>query len=335
MKNGLLIYRTNPDTNRFNIGDYIQSLAAAQFFDKIDMYVNREKLNEYYGDNLKLIMNGWFMHCQENWPPSPKINPLYVSFHLNSIAKEKLLNEESINHFKLFEPIGCRDNDTVKLLKSKGIDAYFSGCLTLTLSLKYKNDIRNNKIFFVDPYYHKEKDKYLSYLLSLVRHYKIVKEISLKKYKNKTLKSLIKTAAFYQQYIKVFDKNTLLKAEYISHQVTDNFDSEESKFEYAKSLLNEYCKANYIVTSRIHCALPCLSFETPVIYIDNVNQSEESYCRLNGLRDFFNIIKNDRGKMINKITHGKITSDSIFKNKSDHLVYKNKLINVCTEYSQK
>lgn len=335
MKNGLLIHRTNPDTNRFNIGDYIQSLAAAQFFDKIDVYVNREKLNEYNGDDIKLIMNGWFMHCPGNWPPSSKIYPLYISFHLNSIAKEELLKEESINHFKLFESIGCRDIDTVKLLNSKGIEAYFSGCLTLTLSLKYKNDKRNNKIFFVDPYYYREKNKHFSYLLTLIKHYKVIKEISLKKYKTKTLRSLIHTAAFYQQYIKVFDKNTLLNAEFISHQVTDNFDSEESKFAFATSLLHEYSKAKYIVTSRIHCALPCLSFETPVVYIDNVNQSEESYCRLNGLRDLFNIIENDRGKMINKITHGKITSNSIFKNKSDYLVYKNKLIKRCTEYSQR
>ena len=46
MKNGLLVYETNHSINIFNIGDYIQSIASAQFFDdKIDCFVNREKLN--------------------------------------------------------------------------------------------------------------------------------------------------------------------------------------------------------------------------------------------------------------------------------------------------
>jgi hypothetical protein len=30
-------------------------------------------------------------------------------------------------------PVGCRDTHTLNLMKSQGVDAYFSGCLTLTL----------------------------------------------------------------------------------------------------------------------------------------------------------------------------------------------------------
>ena len=37
-----------------------------------------------------------------------------------------------LNSWKRFEPIGCRDENTVKILKEKGIAAYFSSCLTTT-----------------------------------------------------------------------------------------------------------------------------------------------------------------------------------------------------------
>ena len=55
MKKGLLIYKSK--NNYFNIGDYIQSLAARQYFnDKIDVFLNRECLNLYGGENVKIIL---------------------------------------------------------------------------------------------------------------------------------------------------------------------------------------------------------------------------------------------------------------------------------------
>lgn len=44
--------------------------------------------------------------------------------------------------------------------------------------------------------------------------------------------------------------------------------------EYAKYLIRKYAKAKLVVTSRIHCALPCLGIETPVIFVtsDNLEQ---------------------------------------------------------------
>jgi hypothetical protein len=36
--------------------------------------------------------------------------------------------------FKKYEPIGCRDEKTVVKLKALGVKAYFSGCLTTTIS---------------------------------------------------------------------------------------------------------------------------------------------------------------------------------------------------------
>ena len=67
---GLLTYLAWPE---YNAGDYIQSVAASRFLPKVDRYVNREKLNEYSGPELKLIRNGWFQHRSTKWPPSERI----------------------------------------------------------------------------------------------------------------------------------------------------------------------------------------------------------------------------------------------------------------------
>lgn len=83
-----MVMATEP---RINIGDYIQALAAAQFFDSIDTLIERERLDEYDGEKVKMIMNGWYMHHPEHWPPSPKIRPLFVAFHINSAVRSGLL----------------------------------------------------------------------------------------------------------------------------------------------------------------------------------------------------------------------------------------------------
>jgi len=143
VKYGLLTYRTE------NIGDEIQSIAARQFLPRVDVYVERDSLNKVVSDEkIKLIMNGWFTHKPENWPPSPDIEPLFISFHITPSAAHQLTSPQSIKYFKQHEPIGCRDYYTVNLLKKKGVDAYFSGCLTLTLQNTIKK--RSNEILLVD-----------------------------------------------------------------------------------------------------------------------------------------------------------------------------------------
>ena len=89
MKFGLLTYAENK--RFFNVGDYIQSLAARQYLPSVDCHINREELGAYKGDPVKLIMNGWFTHNAANWVPAPSIDPLFVSFHVNNTAAPLML----------------------------------------------------------------------------------------------------------------------------------------------------------------------------------------------------------------------------------------------------
>ncbi len=138
MKYGLLT------TSSFNIGDEVQCLAAFRFLPKVDYLIHRERIDEFKCESpVSLIMNHWWLWEGKHFPPASSINPLFVSFHLQyRLRNDKFMNKKNIQYFKQHEPIGCRDKGTAEFLRSKGIDAYFTGCMTTTLlpnpSLKHK-----------------------------------------------------------------------------------------------------------------------------------------------------------------------------------------------------
>lgn len=336
MKNGLLVYQTNPECNIFNIGDYIQSLAARQFLNNEDIvYLNRERLDLYDQEEVKLILNGWFMHSPDHWPPSKLISPLFVAFHLNSSVKDKLLNEDGIQYFKEHQPIGCRDQYTVSLLRNEGVDAFFSGCLTLTLGMTYKcKYARSQKIYFVDaPDLHGMSFRFLfrGLYVILCRLEKLNK-IYKKRYDTFSIVNYLKNLSFVEKYSRLFSMDVLESAEYIEHEIKDTFSTDEDKFRYAEELLDKYASAKYIVTSRIHCALPCLGLETPVLYVYNTEQEEISNCRMGGLLELFHLVKINRKDITSSLNIGQITVDTEFENKDTYKKYRDKLVSICNDF---
>ncbi|HEY5792848.1 MAG TPA: glycosyltransferase, partial [Chthoniobacterales bacterium] len=81
-----------------------------------------------------LIAFGWHMHSLFNaaydFPFDDSLRPIFFSFHINN---PDLLTDEVIAYLKSKAPIGCRDWNTVDMLFSHGVDAFFSGCLTTTV----------------------------------------------------------------------------------------------------------------------------------------------------------------------------------------------------------
>ena len=245
MKKAIISYSTS------NVGDEIQSLAVKQIIDKVDYYIDREKLNEFRNNEpVKLIINGWYMANPDNWPPSEDIIPLFISFHIshNANTNKIFLSEKNITYFKKYEPIGCRDKQTKELLESHGVKAYFSGCATLTYKNKFKE--RNNKILCVDPLFN-------------IFPYSYGKNI----YKNLIPSSLHKDV------------------EYIEHKRYDLNKSNAQRFHDAEELIAKFSQAKVVITSRIHAALPCLALGTPVIFLDVGYTSKNQRNRFNGLTD--------------------------------------------------
>ncbi len=305
MKHGLLTYEEGKE--KYNVGDYVQSLAARQFLPQVDQFMNRERLAEYTGDDIKLIMNGWFTHNHSNWVPVDAIDPLFVSFHVNSTAAPFMLNQKGVDYLKKHQPIGCRDKNTVKLLQEKGIEAYFTGCLTLTLdNYKVDDSERNDKIYIVDPFYnYPTKDK----VFLTPKH---------------TVKSILNGNAFklnkiQKQLEKVVDAEVLKNAEYVTQVKPIGSETDEEKFTYAEECLKKYAKARLVLTSRIHCALPCLAMGTPVIFLNAFNTFVDT-CRFDGIAELFNRIdvKDDGSFSSNFGLEGKVNMDTMVTNLGLH-----------------
>lgn len=281
MKYGLLEYTTD------NLGDEIQSLAAEQYLPRIDTYLKRDNLDEVESEEkIKLIMNGWFTHKPENWPPSPDIVPLFISFHIARSAADELVSQKSIDYFKKHEPIGCRDYHTRDLLSNHGVDAYFSGDLVLTLSKdKYVSESPDNghsdDILLVDVDEHvedalpkeiRERSQSLThYFRSPAQSvdYKVVTALG------ETRKHLKKIGLNrpYRRMINLFENNLYADKTY-----------NETKFDKARERLRRYANANLVITSRLHATNPCIAFDTPVLLVyDDMDD-----IRFGGLKDYFN-----------------------------------------------
>ncbi|MCV5533989.1 polysaccharide pyruvyl transferase family protein, partial [Escherichia coli] len=66
--------------------------------------------------------------------------------------------------------------------------------------------------------------------------------------------------------------------------------SAEVGFQKADAYLKRLSAARFVVTSRIHTALPCLAMGTPVIFVNGGFKTKVDNCRFDGLFDFFNRI---------------------------------------------
>lgn len=356
LKNGLLVC-SGTGKNK-NIGDYIQSLASEQFFENIDCLVEREDLKNFESEiPVKVIMNGWFMWNPENWPPSKDIIPLFTSFHLVPTVADRMLTNEGVEYLKKFEPIGCRDLNTQKLLEEKGIKAYFSGCLTLCLGMKYKSQQQKNKIIFVDPYYETIRGAdgkinvsiFIRNLCYGMTHIKKIKKLWNRiEYEHtgrfefifNRLNRFLNCSSFYRTYSSKFTDDVLFNAKFFTHAVSQSvFNSEEDKLEYARNLLREYGSAKYVVTSRIHCALPCLGIETPVLFITSENLESDkrpirSPGRFGGLINLFRVITFSNGKLYgdDSLVERKFDNDFSFENKTDYIELKKRLEAICKQF---
>lgn len=227
-----------------------------------------------------MIFNGWFTHNTRSWVPSSDIKPLFVSFHINNTAAPSMLDGKGVSYLASHAPIGCRDEFSVETLRAKGIDAYFTGCLTLTLD-NYKVDDRErtDKIFIVDPLYsYPTVSSVTSSTRTLVR--------------SVLNGDVLKLGRRERHLNNIIHHELLESAEYRTQVPPSKTYSEQEKLDMAEALLNEYARARLVITSRIHCALPCLALGTPVIFINGFDRFVDS-CRFDGILDLFNRVDVD------------------------------------------
>lgn len=271
MKYGLLTYKTA------NLGDEIQSLAAKKFLPRVDAFLDRDNLNMVkYGEKIKVIMNGWFTLKNGKWLPSADIKPLFISFHISEQSEGLLFSKtQFLEYLKEHQPIGCRDYYTVTLLQKNGVEAYFSGCLTLTLE-NCANE-RPKEILLVDL--SKEVIKALPKQIfnnaSKLSHWGYSPRIKkIRIFMNNNVEAIINIIR-------------TVKLDFLASKILQLFAvmNKLEKLNEAEVLLKKYSEASLVVTSRLHCALPCVALGTPVIFIPpNPND-----VRFKGYQDFLKI----------------------------------------------
>ncbi len=254
MKNAVLLHKASK-----NLGDDIQCLAAIKLLNDDQVVIlDRENLsNPDTEEELKLLCNGWFMNQAEHWPPAKNIHPYFISFHVAKYNKirDLMLNRGLIPYYKQFEPIGCRDHETSRLFNEIDIKTYFSGCATLTLpksTQKRSDDIIVADLFINDLLTGEYADKV---------SYKLIPEK-------------------YHKYVK-------LKTHVRPHGNV----SVEDRLKDSQEMLDLYGQAKMVITSRIHCALPCLALGTPVYFLDFGYVRKRNRDRFEGILDLMHVVR--------------------------------------------
>ena len=235
-------------------------------------------------------------------------------------------NHKNVDYLKQYEPIGCRDENTVNWLTKYGIKAYYSSCLTTTLDIDYKTDNKTDDIIIVDLLYKNDyKQIYKDTPWRIIPHLLKGKYFERNKREN-IINELI-------------PKDILEKAKYETHSYYTKDFNEEERFVLADSLLKKYASAKLVITSRIHCALPCLAIGTPVVFIaggDLFNEHEMS--RLRGTIEHLNIVSAEEVKFDSNLTetikiHDKNSFDwNNVQNNNKFNYYASKLKEQCYDF---
>lgn len=285
MQYGLLICK-----NTDNIGDDIQTYAQKRFLPRVDYYVDRESLDTFYPENnatepVAVIMNAWYMYQKFNWPPSPYIHPLFVSMHISKndyfgIGTD-FLDGIGGEYLKQYEPIGARDISTLEILNDKNIEAYLSGCLTLTLQLDKEKE-KNETVYLVDL--------------------------------SENVESSIKRKFPSENFVSIHHD-----VDYAKEDI-----SYDERLNRVEVLLGKYQNAKCVITSRLHCALPCLALETPVlmVYEDAFEDRVKTFLPLLHYVEKKDLLNGEWEYDIN----------TPIENKKDYLVIRNQLERLCKQF---
>ncbi len=217
--------------NTDNIGDDIQSYAASRFLPFVDFYIDREKLDSFHGDDdeqkVAVIMNAWYMYTKFNWPPSPYIYPLFVAMH---ISRQDYYGIET----RFLDGLG---GEYLKKYEPIGVRDWST------------QEILSEKGI----------TSYLSGCLTM----------TLDQFENIEKTDVV--------YLVDLDTDQVKKIkEYYPNEYFEEFShsvdyADNSDYEYrmikVEEVLKKYQSAKCVITSRLHCALPCLALETPVLLI--------------------------------------------------------------------
>ena len=236
MKYGLLYYK---DTD--NIGDDIQTYAQERFLPKVDYLIDRENLESFdpnKKEKVKLIMNAWYIHDIFNFDISPYIEPLYISMFLKKVPYEGGIT------------IGTDYLNTNILESFKKYGPVGT------------RDIHTKKIL----------DK-----LEVPNYFSGCMTLTLNKFEGVKQEDYIVVVGLNDKEINYIKKKTKRKVIKFVQDVKKGSFSNESWDERKKRVedtLKLYQGAHMVITTKLHCSLPCLALGTPVLLLYDTSFAE-------------------------------------------------------------
>lgn len=243
MKYGVIVYK-----NTQNIGDDVQSYAASCLLPQVDYYIEREHLDVFRPaepEPVNVIMNGWFMYNKMGWPVSPCINPLYLSMHF--------WTTDALDINDLFlQGVGAEDLKAHEPI----------GCRDLETSHFLENaGIRTWMSGCVTLTLNPVGQKSVQPYVCLTDVSPEVEEFVRNRYPDLEIRILTQ------------ESPDLIPADADWTQ----------RFAKVRELLQVYQNASAVITTRLHCAMPCLALQTPVLLLSDKAIAENS--RFDGLSE--------------------------------------------------
>jgi hypothetical protein len=279
-----------------NIGDDIQTIAAKRFLPSNAVPIDREFISEFnYTSPVKSVLSGWFMHLKGGYWELP-IPPPEKSWPPSSIIDPFFISIHLTGQFQ--STVFSEEN--IEYLKKHGPigarDFY-------TLELLQE---RNIPCYFSgcltltleNPY--KERNNII-YLVDL-------DEETIRYIRSKVSSPVV---------VMTHGKPLL------------HFLCSEHRIKYAEYILDLYRKAKCVVTTRLHAAMPCLAFKTPVLMLVPDNDGFEP--RFSGL------VEHTAHCSKTKLQNGEFNYDfdNPPENPNTYLPIRENLIKIMTEWVQK
>ena len=258
MKYGLIVnFKTQ------NIGDDIQSYAMEKFLPHLDYLIEREHLDSFYtkkGERVAALLGGWYLHKPLNWPPSPFLKLLPISFHITTgeAKKELTFMDYGADWFKQFPKIGCRDKGSMREFKKAGIKAYLSGCFTLTIK-PFDDVVPHGKIVLTDL-----SREVVAFIKERTQKDTVIVSHDIKR-------PLLPPEAV--RYAKEHGKGEDVPTSHLPSIADQAYHAScyPGNWCYRRALveglLRFYQGASLVVTGRLHVALPCLALGTPLFFV--------------------------------------------------------------------
>lgn len=287
MKYGLLYYK---DTD--NIGDDIQSYAASRFLPRIDYMIDRENIESFAPEKKEYvytIMNAWYIHDKYNFNFSPYIYPLFISMFFKNFPYEDGI---------MYGIDYLNDNVIADLKEHSPVGA---------------RDIHTKKIF----------DK-----LGIENYFSGCLTLTIEKFSDVKKGDYIVVVGLNNDEINYIKSKTNRPIKIIKQDVKRGIFSGET-WEVRKQrvidLLKIYQGAHMVITNKLHCSLPCLALETPVLLLYD-KSFPENKDRIGTYLDYLNYIDRNKLKNIN------IDFDNPKNNPNKYLKIRKQIIKKCQDF---